>query len=113
MSELANIPTLDDLLHHPEKIVTLPPEVARTMLIGLAAVQPLLLVQSLKDNGKAESPAPPERWLTVEEVMAEFKVSARWLYSHKKQLPYSQPSRKTLLFDEHKLRRWFQARKTG
>lgn len=48
-----------------------------------------------------------ECYLTVEEVAERFHVTARWLYRNKKHLPHSQPTRKTLLFPEAALTRWF------
>ncbi len=52
-----------------------------------------------------------EQYLTVEEVVDRFKVTDKWLYRHKKQLPHSQPSRKVLLFPATALERWFASRK--
>jgi hypothetical protein len=110
--KLVEIPTLDDLMANPGKAATLPPEVAQALLIGLVSIQPLLIQRALMGSGPQPA-GPPERFLTVSEVAAQFGVSERWLYRHKRQLPYSQPSRKLLLFPEDKLRRWFIARKTG
>ena len=70
---------------------------------------------------KVLSPASPdpaevvahssEKYLTVAEVIDRFKVTASWLYRHKKQLPHSQPSRKILLFPASPLEKWFASRK--
>ena len=111
--KLTDIPTMDQVRAEPSRAATLPPEVARTFLIGWASVQPLLLMQALKDTGQTEAPTPPERWLTVDQVVTRFAVSRPWLYRHKEKLPYSQPSRKVLLFHEEKLRKWFASRKSG
>ena len=48
-----------------------------------------------------------ERYLTVQEVVARYPVTAKWLYRHKKQLPHSQPTRKTLLFPEVRFNKWW------
>ncbi len=48
------------------------------------------------------------RYLTVQEAVDRYHVSARWLYRNKNRLPHSQPSRKVLLFPEEPLRRWFE-----
>lgn len=50
-------------------------------------------------------------YLTVEEVVERFRVTPRWLYRNKKHLPHSQPTRKTLLFPEAALTRWFAKRR--
>lgn len=55
----------------------------------------------------AEAP----HYLTVEEVCVRYKVTKRWVYRHKKQMPHSQPSRKVLLFPEAALKRWFERRR--
>lgn len=53
------------------------------------------------------------RYLTVEEVAAQFHVAPKWLYRHKKQMPHSQPSRKILRFPEQAVKEWFASRKGG
>lgn len=52
-----------------------------------------------------------ENYLTVQQVCDRFRVSAKWLYRHKKQMPHSQPSRKILLFPEKSITKWFASRK--
>jgi predicted DNA-binding transcriptional regulator AlpA len=83
------------------------------LLCSLVGVLPVLIAQSSQHAGRADSPAIPERFLTVEQAAAQFSVSDKWLYRHKRQLPHSQPSRKVLLFPEEKLRRWFAGRKSA
>ena len=56
-------------------------------------------------------PIPPDRYLTVSEVVARFNVTPKWLYRHKSQMPHSQPSRKVLLFPEQAITKWFASRK--
>lgn len=67
---------------------------------------------------QSTSPAPAAtlaqqsgHYLTVEEVVEKFHVTAKWLYRHKKQMPHSQPSRKILLFPEGAITKWFASRK--
>jgi predicted DNA-binding transcriptional regulator AlpA len=108
---LKEIPSLNSLVADPGKALSLPPDVARTLLCGLAGVLPVLIAQSLKVIGKPESSATPERFLTVDEAVARFGVSRQWLYRHAKQMPHSQPSRKTLLFPENATGKWFASRK--
>lgn len=111
-NHLQAIPSMDELLHDTTKAATIPPEVARTMLAGLAGLLPVLIAQTSQATNKTETPTP-ERFLTVEEAALQFGVSTRWLYRHKRQLPHSQPSRKILLFPEDRLRKWFASRKTS
>jgi predicted DNA-binding transcriptional regulator AlpA len=64
---------------------------------------------------QALSPAPTqplhERYLSVKEVAERFHVSDKWLYRHKKNMPHSQPTKKTLRFPEGPIQRWFASRK--
>jgi excisionase family DNA binding protein len=59
----------------------------------------------------AHQSAEKESYLTVEEVAERFRVTPRWVYRNKKHLPHSQPTRKTLLFPEAALTRWFAKRR--
>jgi hypothetical protein len=108
------IPTLDKLIADPSKAAQLAPDTAQALLIELVSLQPILIQRALMGapNGQAE-PVAPDRWLSVEQVIAQYSVTERWLYRHKRQLPCSQPSRKVLLFNETKLRQWFSAHKAS
>lgn len=108
---LQAVPTVDELLSDATKAATLPPEVARTMLAGLAGLLPVLIGVSARDTRQTELPPAPERWLTVKEAAKMFNVKERWLRTHKDKLPHSKPSHKVLLFPELKLRNWFAAHK--
>jgi hypothetical protein len=109
---LVDIPTLDSLAADPRLVKALPAPVAEHLLIQITSLLPLLIAKSHTAPMTA-LPGAAERFLTVEQVIAQYGVTERWLYRHKRQLPHSQPSRKVLLFPEEKLRRWFSARKTG
>jgi len=113
LTPLTGVLTLDALLADPAKAATLPPETAQAILIGLVSIQPLLIQRALMTGANAPAAGPPERFLSVEEVVSSYGVTASWLYRHKRQLPHSQPSRKVLLFPEEKLRKWFANKKTG
>lgn len=52
-----------------------------------------------------------ERYLTVPEAAERFRVTPKWLYKHKKELPHIQPSRKRLLFPEELFTKAMAARK--
>lgn len=110
-NNLQAIPTIDELLSDATKAATLSPEIARTMLAGLAGLLPVLIAQSTRDTTKAEALPSSERWLTVEEASTLFGVKPRWLRTNKDKLPHSKPSHKVLVFPEEKLRKWFAAHK--
>lgn len=52
-----------------------------------------------------------DRFLSVKEVAEKFQVTVKWLYKHKKNMPHSQPTRKTLRFPGGPIQRWFASRK--
>jgi predicted DNA-binding transcriptional regulator AlpA len=52
-----------------------------------------------------------ERFLSAKEVAEKFQVTVKWLYKHKKKMPHTQPTRKTLRFPEGPIQRWFANRK--
>jgi hypothetical protein len=85
-------------------------------IIGrLEALKVTLWARVVHPNGTMSPSAPIEKesYLTVEQVALEFHVTPKWLYRHKKDMPHSQPTRKTLLFPATKTRRWFAARKSA
>lgn len=107
---LKEVPSLDTLVSDPNQVFQLAPETARGLLGGLIGLLPALVAQSSRDTNKAEVPAI-EKWLTVEQAAEIFNVKPRWLRENKDKLPHSKPSRKVLLFEETKLRKWFVAHK--
>lgn len=114
MSEpLKEVPSLDALVSDPSRVFSLSPDVARTLLGGVGGILPALIAQSARDTGKAEAPTLPEKWLTVDQAAEIFSVKPRWLRTNKDKLPHSKPSRKILLFNEEKLRKWFVAHKAN
>ncbi|MDH4079613.1 MAG: helix-turn-helix domain-containing protein [Nitrospira sp.] len=114
MSEpVKEVPTLDSLVADPARVFQLSPDVARLLLGGVSGLLPALIAQSVRDTGKTEAPATPERWLDVEQAAKIFNVTERWLKTHKHKLPHSKPSHKVILFPEEKLRKWFAAHKSN
>ena len=111
MNGLVNIPTMDELIAEPARAAQLAPDIARKMLYRLVGVLPVLIAQSSKEPETSTTSPVYERYLTVEEVVAQYGVTEQWLYRHKRQMPHSQPSRKVLRFPEEKLRKWFASRK--
>src|SRR5262249_1430291 len=59
---LAAVPTLDELAAEPERIRELAPDTARTLLVRLATLQPLLLAQTMM-------PIPAERRDDAEDLL--------------------------------------------
>ncbi|MEO7859158.1 MAG: helix-turn-helix domain-containing protein [Nitrospirales bacterium] len=106
---LNSIPSLDSLAADLSQVESLPPEVAQALWLDLCYLEKALVMRALKGSD-APPAGPPERFLTVTEVSAQYGVTEKWLYRHKAQMPHSQPSRKILLFPEERLRKWFASR---
>src|SRR5262249_47867921 len=77
--QLATVPTLDELAAEPERIRELAPDTARTLLVRLATLQPLLLAQTMM-------PIPAERrddaddLLLVPAAAKRLGIEASYLY---------------------------------
>ena len=105
---------MKDLIRNLEQIIAHAVPSACPQLLGeLERLKALLWGRMLHTNS-APAPQPDnERYLTVQEVVAPFGVTERWLYRHKRQMPHSQPSRKVLLFPEQAITKWIASRKGG
>ena len=97
-----------------EALLKTPPE-SMPAVIGwlgrLTAMAQLRLVSGGQVHTQPTTPVEGGKYLTVDEVAERFHVTPRWLYRHKHQMPYSQPSQKVLLFPEQSITRWFASRK--
>ena len=109
--KLIEVPSWDSVLNDPNKTMELSPAAARLVLALLAARLPILIVAATKEETGQTEIAAPSHLINVETVMQQYNVTRAWVYRHKKQLPYSQPSRKVLLFDPVKLAKWFANQK--
>ena len=96
-----------------EALLKTPPE-SMPAVIGwlgrLTAMAQLRLVSGGQIHTQPSTSVEGGKYLTVDEAAERFHVSARWLYRHKRQLPHSQPTRKTLIFPEKGIERYFAAR---
>ena len=104
---------LDRVTAHFEEIIRHVSLDAMPTLSGMLS-QLQMALQVRLHGGQAEtSPSTSSEacnYLSVQEVSERFHVTPRWLYRHKRQLPHSQPTRKTLIFPEKGIERYFAAR---
>ena len=112
-TELHAAPTVDALIADPRKATALSSDMAMHLLCGIAGVLPALMAVAARPQRSVTDSVTPEQFLTVQEVVDRYHVSATWLYRHKRQLPHSQPSRKLLLFPEERLKKWFVNHRDG
>ena len=91
------------------------PVIELPLAVGwFARLQSMAQMRMLQSGQVETSPVTSSeagKYLTVDEVAERFHVTPRWLYRHKRQMPYSQPSQKVLLFPEQSITRWFASRK--
>jgi hypothetical protein len=106
-TELHAAPTVDALIADPRKATALSSDMAMHLLCGIAGVLPALMAVAARPQRAVTDSVTPEKFLTVQDVVEQYHVTATWLYRHKRRLPHSQPSRKVLLFPAERLKRWF------
>ena len=97
-----------------EALLKTPPE-SMPAVIGwlgrLTALAQLRLVSGGQVEISPVTSSEAGKYLTVDEVAERFHVSPKFLYRNKKKMPYSQPTRKCLLFPEKDITRWFASRR--
>ena len=90
------------------------PVIELPLAVGwFARLQSMAQMRMLQSGQVETSPVTSSeagKYLSVDEVAERFHVTPRWLYRHKRQLPHSQPTRKTLIFPEKGIERYFAAR---
>src|SRR5215467_6792487 len=107
--------TLQDLLAELQNVIDeTPTNQMAAIITHLAAAQSVAAARLLSDRSATPLAEATEKecFLSVSDVVERFHVTPRWLYRNKKHLPHSQPTRKTLLFPEAALTRWFAKRRT-
>jgi hypothetical protein len=110
------VPDINALLTAPEQVNKLDPGDVRTLITQLAALLVLL-------STRAAEPPPisvlPDlvQWLSAEQVTQQFGLSPGWIAEHRRLLASlrvtARVSRKTVLFDPRKLRRFIESRRAA
>lgn len=88
-ARLGVVPSLPELLDHPEQAMDLAPPVAVAALVkveGLAAVLRLAATPATARNGDRTTDRE-DRDLTVAEAAARLRKSPRWVREHRRTLP--------------------------
>lgn len=113
---LRAVQSVDGLLAHPERVATLDPGEAQRLSIQLSALLVALTLrasepQITRDQENKET----VQWMSSEEVTQQFGLDRAWLHEHRRLLQslgvVSRVSRKTVLFDPRKLRRFIESRR--
>lgn len=102
-------------LHHVEQAIREAEPAECPALLGelerLKGMAHLRMLEGRSFRGPVPLTQPEGQYLTVTQVADRFRVTPKWLYRHKRQMPHSQPSRKVLLFPEQAVTKWFASRK--
>jgi hypothetical protein len=107
------VPGLDDVARDFRCAVGLPKAALLSLLLRTAAVQSCLTAQ-LAAIGETEQPAPSrdDRMLDADQAAALLHKPRRWLFEHKRTLPFvTIVSRKVLLCSEAGLKKWLATRR--
>jgi hypothetical protein len=113
MSSIRQVPGLDDVARDSRCASGLPKAALLSLLLRTAAVQSCLTAQ-LAAIGDLEQPAAAkdDRMLDADEAAALLHKPRRWLFEHKRTLPFvTIVSRKALLCSEAGLKKWLATRR--
>jgi len=103
-SAVTALPTLNDLIADPTKVVALPPR-------AVAALAAAVTFATLTKNEEAAPAVPPDpgAWVGVAEAVQTTSYSRRWFFRHRKQPWCKSLSRKNLLVNLERLDRAIRA----
>jgi hypothetical protein len=107
------VPGLDDVARDARCAAGLPKAALLSLLLRTAAVQSCLTAQ-LAAIGETEQPATAkdDQMLDADQAAALLHKPRRWLFEHKKTLPFvTIVSRKVLLCSEAGLKKWMATRR--
>ena len=97
-----------------QALLRVPPHELPLAVGWFARLQSMAQMRMLQSGQVETSPVTSSeagKYLSVDEVAERFHVSPKFLYRNKKKMPYSQPTRKCLLFPEKDITRWFASRR--
>jgi len=105
LRSLVAVPSIADLLAHPERAADLPADVARALLAQVAPLQMALLGRAFAPDGAGGG---RDRLLTVKDAAAKLGQSAEWLYKHASTMPFTVRNGRALRFSEVGIEAWIR-----
>lgn len=99
------VPSLAELLEHPERSDDLPPDTARALLAHLVPLQTALLARAFATGAEAVG---RDQLLTVEVAAKRLGQSPHWLYKHARNLPFTIHNGRALRFSEAGIEAWIR-----
>jgi predicted DNA-binding transcriptional regulator AlpA len=109
----APVPTLDELVRHPERAAGLPLEAARALLTHCAQVGVVLLARFLDaapDGAHGPPTAAGDRLLDVKDAARRLGVGPDWIYRRVTTLPFVTRLGRTVRVSEAGLERYLRSR---
>ncbi len=107
--------SLDEVLRNPAMLVgQCASEIAETRLAAHMAAAALDAAHeaAVGETRANSGPQAEPRWLTPDEVEAKYPIKKRWLFDHRRDLPFVRNiSRKILHINEKGLQRWLALRR--
>jgi excisionase family DNA binding protein len=103
-------PTLADIAARPELVLELAPEIARCLLVQLAALQAALLVRAVSRGRQDEA---GDTLLTVTEASARLSLGEDWLYRNARKLPFTVRVGRQVRFSARRLEAYITAHANG
>jgi len=103
--DLSGVPTIAELLTHPERASDLPADIARALLAQVASLQVALLGRAFVVDGHGGS---RDRLLSVKDAAAKLGQSTEWLYKHASTLPFTVRNGRALRFSELGIDTWIR-----
>ncbi len=107
MNGPVNIPTVDELIHDPAKVMALPPETAKALWLDLITVEKALAMRAMM---VVEKPHLEDRLLTVEQAADILRKTTDWLYRRAYSLPFTVREGRSLRFSHNGIQKYIQAR---
>lgn len=106
--------SLDEIMRNPAMLAVQPAhEIAETRIAAHAAAAALDAAHkaAVGEHGADSGAQAEPGWLTPEQVEAKYHIKKRWLFDHRRDLPFvKNAGRKTLLVSEKGLTRWLASR---
>jgi predicted DNA-binding transcriptional regulator AlpA len=99
------VPSIAELLTHPERANDLPADIARGLLAQVAPLQMALLGRAFARDGAGGS---RDRLLAVKDAAAKLGQSVEWLYKHASTLPFTVRNGRALRFSEVGIEAWIR-----
>ena len=111
-ANLTSVPTLNDLVSHPEQAKDLPVHVAADLLAQVASLQPLLLSRLYGGMSRCLRPTEDEdRLLPVGEAAILLGITKDYLYRHADQFAFTvRPAPRQIRFSKHGIQRYIAQR---